>query len=379
MGARLDPKVAEAVMLKAGLKPLEPYKNKKVKWKSECLKCKAIVNPILKSILAGQGGCFPCGRVATANKRRLKPEFILEKLAEINLKPLESYVDSHTPIKCQCLICKQIVSPTISNVLSGKSQCKVCSTRKVGISQRKTQDAVDDLLKRASLMRIGKYESINKRFKCKCLVCDLIVFPRIGDIQRGIGGCRTCGTKKMAKTLTLKEEVAVQVMLEADLEPQEPYIKARLPWKSKCIKCGKIVYPNLSDVKAGHGCSFCANYGFQMDKSSYVYLVTHYEYHSHKIGIGNTRKDKSSIDRIHKLTIKGWKIIKKWNFNLGTDASMVEKEVFRILQKEKGITSFLDKKKMPITGGHTETINADEISLLELEKIINKVVKGLKK
>ena len=61
------------------------------------------------------------------------------------------------------------------------------------------------------------------------------------------------------------------------------------------------------------------------------------------------------------------------------DASNVEKEVFRILRKELGIKPFLDKKKMPITGGHTETVDADLITLIELEKIINKVIKGLQK
>ena len=69
---------------------------------------------------------------------------------------------------------------------------------------------------------------------------------------------------------------------------------------------------------------------------------------------------------------------KKWNFTLGADASSVEKEVFRILRQEHGIKPFLDKKKMPVTGGHTETVDADLITLIKLEKIINKVIKEMK-
>jgi hypothetical protein len=71
-------------------------------------------------------------------------------------------------------------------------------------------------------------------------------------------------------------------------------------------------------------------------------------------------------------------IYRKWSFDLGADASSVEKEVFRILRKEHGIKPFLDKKKMPITGGHTETVDAELITLAELEKIVNKVIKELK-
>lgn len=378
MPKKLDPKVAEAVMLKAGLKPLEPYGKKKTKWKSQCMKCKSKTSPTLKSILSGQGGCYPCGRVATANKRRIKPEVVTKALAKLNLKQLEPYIDSHKPLKCQCLTCKQIVSPRLGNILRGKSKCKVCSDRKKGISQRKTQDVVDKLLKNSSLLRIGKYESITKPLKCKCLICGSNVSPRINDIQRGIGGCWNCSKKKISKALTFKEVDAVQTMLLADFEPQEPYFRARLPWKCKCLRCGTIVYPALSAVKVGHGCSYCATFGFQKDKPAYLYLVTHHGYNAHKIGIGNIRPDQSSLDRLHKLTIKKWMIYKKWNFTLGTNASHVEKTVFRILKKEYGIMPFLDKKKMPVTGGHTETVDADSISLLQLEKIINKVIKGMK-
>jgi hypothetical protein len=379
MPKKLDPKVAEKVMLKAGLKPLEPYLNKKTKWKSKCLKCNSVVNPTLKSILSGQGGCFPCGRVSSANKRRLSANFVAKTLAGVNLKPLEEYVDSHTAIKCQCLNCKQIVSPKITNILRGKSSCKVCSDRRKGISQRKTKEAVDKLLGKAKLRRIGAYTSINKPLKCKCLVCGSLVSPRINQIQRGIGGCRTCSKSKISKALTFTEEVAVQVMLEANLEPQEPYIRARLPWKSKCLRCANIVYPNLTDVKAGHGCSHCASFGFQYDKSAYLYLITHHQHNAHKIGIGNSRMENSSVDRLHKLAIKGWKIYRKWIFDSGVEASRVEKRVFQILKNDLGITPHLGKHQMPITGGHTETVDADSITLLDLEKIINKVIKGYKK
>jgi hypothetical protein len=375
MGKRLDPEEAEAIMLEAGLEPLEPYGNKKTKWKSQCMKCKSKTSPTLKSILSGQGGCYPCGRVVTANKRRIKPEVVTKALAKLNLKQLEPYIESHKPLKCQCLICKEIVSPSITNILQGKSNCKVCSDRQKGISQRKTEDVVDKLLKNASLLRIGKYESINKPLKCKCLVCGSKVSPRINDIQRGIGGCRNCSKQKISKALTFKEIDAVQTMLLANFEPQEPYFRAKLPWKCKCLSCETIVYPALSAVKVGHGCSYCATFGFQKDKSAYLYLVTHNDLNSHKIGIGNTRPDQSSLDRLHKLTIKKWMIYKKWNFTLGAHASSVEKEVFRILRQEHGIKPFLDKKKMPITGGHTETIDAALITLVELEKIIKRVIK----
>jgi hypothetical protein len=54
----------------------------------------------------------------------------------------------------------------------------------------------------------------------------------------------------------------------------------------------------------------------------------------------------------------------------------IEKEIFRIIRKELKIPSYLTKADMPHTGGHAETMDADLITLLELEKIIKKVIKG---
>jgi len=56
----------------------------------------------------------------------------------------------------------------------------------------------------------------------------------------------------------------------------------------------------------------------------------------------------------------------------------IEKAVFQVIRKDLKLPIHLTKKHMPITEGHTETINADSISLIELEKIIKRVIKSSK-
>ena len=109
MAKKLDPKVAEAVMLKAGLKPLEPYRNSKTSWKCKCMKCKKIVSPKFSGIKQGRGGCIHCGYEA-----RVMPTKYLEKEAvlimlKVGLKPLVPYKNSHFAWKCRCLKCHKIV------------------------------------------------------------------------------------------------------------------------------------------------------------------------------------------------------------------------------------------------------------------------------
>jgi len=66
MGKKLDPKVAEKVMLKAGLKPLVPYPSSHKPWKCKCLVCGDIVRPPYKQIALGIGGCKTCRYVKSA-------------------------------------------------------------------------------------------------------------------------------------------------------------------------------------------------------------------------------------------------------------------------------------------------------------------------
>jgi hypothetical protein len=66
------------------------------------------------------------------------------------------------------------------------------------------------------------------------------------------------------------------------------------------------------------------------------------------------------------------------DFDSGLDALEIEQQVLLWLKNSKKLTAYLSKEQMP-QGGHTETVDADSITLLELEKIIKKVIKGYKK
>ena len=78
------------------------------------------------------------------------------------------------------------------------------------------------------------------------------------------------------------------------------------------------------------------------------------------------------------MEIKGWVQVNTWKFDLGISAVKVEKEIMRLLRKGKNLKSFLQKKQMPITGGHIETIEANLITLRELEEIVDRVILNFK-
>jgi hypothetical protein len=52
---------------------------------------------------------------------------------------------------------------------------------------------------------------------------------------------------------------AIAIMRRAGLKPLEPYVDSKKPWKSKHLKCGRIVSPTYNAIQRGQGgCIFCA-------------------------------------------------------------------------------------------------------------------------
>jgi recombinational DNA repair protein (RecF pathway) len=52
---------------------------------------------------------------------------------------------------------------------------------------------------------------------------------------------------------------AITLMKRAGLKPLEPYMDSKKPWKSKHLKCGRIVSPTYNSIQRGQGgCIFCA-------------------------------------------------------------------------------------------------------------------------
>jgi len=352
---KLDPKEAAKVMLKAGLKPLEPYKGAGKPWKCQCLKCSETISPTLASVKKGTGCAYCSGNV------RLNPKNAIKVMLKAGLKPLEPYKNSSAKWKSRCIKCKKVVSPRYSAIRQGSGSCVYCARNKVD-----EKEALKMMIS-ANLKPLEPYVRNSKPWKSKCIKCKKIVSPTYTAIQQGQGSCVYCSGKKV------DPKDAVKLMIKANLKPLTPYKSHDAKWKCKCLICGNVVFPRFDSIKTGQGgCIYCAEYGINMNVPSYLYLITNNDLNAHKIGIGNHKKIN---DRLAKFNKNKWKTYKVWNFKSGGEAWKVESAVFQIVRKELGLPIYLNKEQMPVTGGHTETISAESITLLELEKIIKRVIK----
>ena len=399
-----DPEKALAIMLSAGLQPLEDYPGASRPWKCECLKCGRVVTPNYNRVKSGTGCAYCAGKMVS-------PSEAIEVMRSAQLEPLEPYPGARTHWKCKCLRCNRTVSPTYGDVRIGDGGCKYCGKKYVDpdeavevmrlkgfipqtpypgnaagwhckcakcgrdvypsyntVKGRNTgckycagvsvdaEDAVALMLKN-NLEPLEPYPGASSPWKCKCLVCGKTVTPRYGGIVQGQGGCGYCSRS------FVDPEDAVKVMLQNQLEPLEPYSRSDGPWKCKCLKCGRTVTPAYVAVNGGQGgCKYCASRGIDYAAPAFVYLITHPELGAHKIGIGN---DKTRNNRLKEHAKAGWEIFDSITVDSGDLAEQIEQAGLRWIRTEKNLPIYLLSEQMP-QGGYSETFEADSISLTEV-------------
>ena len=360
---------ASAIMKAANLEPLEPYTSSGTPWKNKCLTCKKISKPTLGSVRSGSGGCVACGIKKRAQSKKLDTQVVTNLMLKRGFKPLEPYTTARSRWKCECLTCHRIAYPSYWNMKNSttlKKGCSVC----LGLTVDPVE--VKEKMLHAGLKTIGPYPGKDNPWKSKCLTCGNIVYPSWNNIRNGNGGCGKCRYVKSGKSNRTPEKNAIAKMAKAGLLPLEPYVSQFIPWKSQCLKCMNLTYPMYANIKKGQGgCSFCRETGLNYKDPAYIYLIFHSDFQSIKIGISN---NDSRPNRLKAHQKNGWEVYKVKNFSTGQQAEFVETQVLRWIRRELGLGRHLPPRFMP-QGGHTETIDSNEVDMSTIWAKVIKVSK----
>ena len=348
-------------MRKANLEPLEPYQTSQTKWKCKCLTCGTVVSPKYNQIKQGGRGCKACFLKRQPLILRLDHAKAVEIMQKKNLQPLEPYPGAMKPWKCKCLDCGTQIKPRYAHIQQGRKGCKVCGYRKNAARSRTAESKAVEIMNKAGFMPLEPYRHRHYPWRSECQKCGKIVSPHLGGIIRG-QGCRFCSG------LVVDPKEARLKMISAKLEPLIAYPGAGKPWKSKCLKCNRIVRPRYSQLAYGiGGCKFCASHGYDFTKPGLLYLITQDQLMSHKIGITNIDAKEKRLEKHINL---GWRVFKTRVFEDGNQAYEVEQGILVWLRTELAIPIFLNSKQMP-QGGWTETVEASEIGLVNIwEKVL---------
>lgn len=424
----IDPELAVQKMLEQGWKPLEEYKSALTPWKSECVKCGHRGKPRFANVQRGSG-CTKCKNAEKIDPKKLTEEQAVQIMLDAGLKPLVPYVNTKTQWDSLCLKCQKVTSPTLGNVKKTKIACAFCSGLKVD-----PKDAIQ-VMKGANLIPLEDFPNATTKWMCKCGKCGKIVFPVYTHIKQGQGGCVSCGREATAKSHRFTHEMTVDTMKQADLEPLEEYKSSDAPWKCKCLKCDRVVFPSFSNVSKGHegcafcsgnavhpddalkimlesgyeplepypahnktkwksrhiqcgtivfpyyntiqnrksGCSVCAEYGLKLENPAYVYIMFHDAFNSIKVGISN---NDARPNRIKSHASDGWQLFKKIDLPNGAIATDIEAKTFNWIRRELGLGVHLSKEMMK-HHGYSETVDGNEITVLQIERYIQEIISDL--
>lgn len=322
-----DPAAAVAEMRASGLEPMEAFVRTDAPWRSRCLNplCPglwmgypAAIAPRLTDVRQSTGsGCKYCAR------REIRPERARQQMIERGVEPLVPYPGrAYAPWQSRCLNdgCRRDVDPSYANVvLNGQGGCLHCAgTARVPEAQAR------DEMRAAGAEPLEPYPGVNSRWRCRCLAPECpgppsrIIYPRLGWVRRGAQSCKWC-----AGVVIDADRAAETMRTVAGLEPQEPYPGVRERWKCWCDQHKGYVWPTLGSVNSrGSGCVECAVSGFKRDQPAQVYLIEHPERKAVKVGICNI-----GTRRIERHEGRGWRRYKVLDFELGSHAELLEREV----------------------------------------------------
>ena len=158
--------------------------------------------------------------------KKLDSKEVENFMRENGFEPLEPYKTSHTKWKCLCKKCGKEVTPSYNGVKNNGRGCAYCG----GTAPIDPEEAAETMRK-AGLEPMEPYRTALTKWKCKCMQCGEVVFPKYNGIQQGRGGCITCGYKNREEPNKLTHEQAEKVMLKAKVQPIVPYVNAVTPWK----------------------------------------------------------------------------------------------------------------------------------------------------
>ena len=326
---RVDPAEAHALMIGAGLEPLEPYPGALTRWRCRCLNCKGESTPTYSNVQDGHGCVWCAGlrvdaRVATA------------VMIAAGMEPRVTFPGAKRPWVCRCVICKRESSPTLGSVQSGHG-CVSCAGMRVDAHEATARMIA------AGFEPLEPYKNSRSAWRCRCVTCERESAPSYGSIRDG-GGCGWCAGMRV------DAQEAAAVMIAAELEPQVPYRGATVPWASRCLKCNRDVAPTYSAVRVGGGCRFCTTRGINYTAPGIVYLMHHPEMFVLKVGVSTTTAKQVRIGA-HSKT--GWVTIGTWNTPTGDDAEQIEQQILSWWRDELGAPVALTKTEM--RNGFSET------------------------
>lgn len=167
----------EEKALNYNLTTIGVYKNSKTPIKHKCNKC-----GMFYKIKPKQISQFECKRCVRINEYK-------NKIKEMSVKLIGTYVNQYTKTKHKCSTCDNIWETTPKTVLNSLYGCPSCSGKKFSTDDYKSKLP-------SNLILLGEYRGTTNKSKHKCLDCDYVWETKPNYILHMNTNCPMCKSSK---------------------------------------------------------------------------------------------------------------------------------------------------------------------------------------
>lgn len=351
-GVKVDPVIVSRKMEQAGLIPLEPYMSNTAKWRVHHKACGNDVVTTWHEVQSGQGGCGICRYEKISMKLRTPEDEAIRIMREAGGEPLEKFKSTHKKWKIKCIKCGETSSPILSNIKKGQGVCMFCRPKSPVVTESKALDFIAG----KKLKPLEPYKSAQSRWMLKCEICGKSNQYVYSWMKSGDYGCVYCSKHKLDPKDVLRE------FKRKGFEPQGDFINSKKGIQVKCLNCNKTFLKSYDSLQTGRGCKYCQTAALDLLAPAYFYIIVNHDLRALKVGISNLVR---RTDRIKAHEKEGWLLLYRQELDTGELAFDLEQKVLTWIRQEKKLGIYLVKDQMP-QGGWTETVDADEITLLEI-------------
>ncbi len=114
---------AKKLFLSKGFIPQEPFRGTHYPWLATHNVCGKLISPRYKAVKAGLAGCKYC------SGNRVDAEDAQALLLSKGIKPLEPFVNTHSPWRAIHLECGKEISPRYADIAHNNGGCRFCTTK----------------------------------------------------------------------------------------------------------------------------------------------------------------------------------------------------------------------------------------------------------
>lgn len=193
------------------------------------------------------------------------------RLKDLNFKRIDSYVDTKTSIKFECLTCGQVkkVKP---KEIKQKLKCSCLEDHK----------DYTNFISNKNIIPLEKYLNIRTAINHRCLTCNTDFKSTPKSVKNSKWGCPSCSGKKFNKEAYIKKLPKDIILL------QDNYIGTDKKHLHKCLTCNNTwnTKPNYI-LHMNTGCPYCASSKGEKEISLFLDSIDLEYIKEYKVNIGD--------------------------------------------------------------------------------------------